>query len=142
MSYRPPDQHGATIRLLVIAERLYDAVAARDAEFVRALLDSTAATSLPRQVREEALAIAALPAESHRVPMALLRFHHRLTELARSEDDAGDAFRSLDGEVALPLGEDADEEIAERSPRPDPAQLEIPFGRARWRLHRADRPQY
>lgn len=124
MSYRPSDQHGATVRLLVVTERLYDAIASRDATHVRALLESAAATSIPRQVREEALAIVALPASSYRVPMALLRLHHRLTELARVDEDADD-FRSPEARVPATSA--------------DPAQLEIAFGAGtRRRGRRAD----
>lgn len=153
MSFRPSDQHGATIRLLVIAERLYDAIASRDVDLVQALLDSGAASSLPRQVREEALAVVALPAASRRVPMALLRYHHRLTELARSDHDPGEAFRALDAEVEIDVGDDFaaegaidvdDDFDAEAaidagddrgaSQQSDPAQMEIPFGGPRWDL--------
>ena len=122
MSFRPADPHGATIRLLVIAERLYDAIAAREADVVHALLESAAASSLPRQVREEALAIVALPAASHRVPMALLRYHHRLTELARADQDPGEAFRFLDAEVEP---DDDGDDVGTDGPRVDPAQMEI-----------------
>lgn len=111
MSYRAHDPQEDTVRLLALTERLYDAVMARDEERVFALLAASAATSVPREVREEALATVGLPAESFRVPMTLLRYHHRLGQLAGG-DTCADA------------------------PPPDPAQIEIPFvrNRARWRL--------
>lgn len=112
MSYRPRDPHEDTARLLSLAERLYDAIMARDVERVYALLAASAATSVPREVREEALAVVAMPARSYRVPMTLLRYHYRLSQLTRGE----------------PMADDA--------PPPDPAQMEIPFGRERlrWRV--------
>lgn len=111
MSYRPRDPHEDTTRLLALAERLYDAIMARDVDRVYALLAASAATSVPREVREEALEIVALAPGSYRVPMTLLRYHHRLGQLARG-DALGDA-----------------------APAPDPAQMEIPFARdrVRWR---------
>lgn len=86
MSFRPDDACSEYGRLMVIAERLHDALASRDAALVRALLDSAAASSIPREVREEALTIVALPAGSYRAPMQLLQFHRRLTELSRDTD--------------------------------------------------------
>lgn len=86
MSYRPDEECNEYGRLVVVAERLHDAIMARDAELVQAMLDAGVATSIPREVREEALALVQLPATSFRVPMQLLQFHRRLTELSR---DAG-----------------------------------------------------
>lgn len=91
MSFRPDDDCTVNGRLLVIAERLHDAIMARDAAMVQALLDTASASSLPRDVREEALVLVALPATSMRAPMQLLQFHHRMTELMR--DDTVDQAR-------------------------------------------------
>jgi hypothetical protein len=115
MSQHPHEERRDAARLLVAVERLYDAVVGRDAVFVHRLIDSPMATSIPREVREEALAISALSAGSARVPMALLRFHHRLTQLAGPEEPV--------------------------TPEPDPAQMEIPFARERhpWRSVSAQR---
>ena len=99
MSYRPDDACSEYGRLIVIAERLYDAVMAREAELVHALLDMGAATSLPREVREEALAVLALPPTSYRVPMQLLQFRQRLTELSRDSTVATGA-----GQIEFPWG--------------------------------------
>lgn len=99
MSYRAGDACSEYSRLLVVAEQLLDAISARDDGVVRALLESAVASSIPREVREEALTIVALPAASYRAPMQLLRLHHRLTHLLRDSD----------AEAAL-------------------AQMEIPFG--------------
>lgn len=86
MSYRPDDECSEYGRLLVVTERLYDAIMARDAGMVRALIDTSIASSIPREVREEALAVLTLPASSYRAPMRLLQFQHRLTELLRDAD--------------------------------------------------------
>lgn len=86
MSFRPDDDCTAHGQLLVIAERLHDAIMARDERMVQALLETRSASSLPREVREEALVIAALPPASLRAPMQLLQFHHRMTELMRDRD--------------------------------------------------------
>lgn len=99
MSYRPDDPCAEYGRLLVIAERLYDAVMARDAELAHALLELGAASSLPREVREESLAILGLPPTSYRVPMQLLQFRHRITELSR---DA--AVSTGAGQMEFPWG--------------------------------------
>lgn len=89
MSYRPDDACTEYNRLLVVAEQLLDAIGARDPDVVRALLESAVASSVPREVREEALTIVALPAASYRAPMQLLQFHHRLTQLLRDSDAGG-----------------------------------------------------
>ena len=86
MSFRPEDALSEYARLIVIAEKLHDAVVQRDAALVRALLDIPAASSIPREVREEALTLMALPAASFRAPMQLLQFHHRLIELSRETE--------------------------------------------------------
>ena len=128
-------------RLLGVVERLYDAVVGRDAAIVRALIDSAMATSIPREVREEALAITALPAGSARVPMALLRFHHRITQLAGAQERLEDGFpRERDVDAGEGRGESVDV-VADAAPEPDPAQMEIPFVRERnpWRSVNAQR---
>lgn len=122
MSFRPSDPGARYARLIVLTERLHDAIAARDETLVRAILDAPSASSLPRGVREEALAILALPPTSYRVPMQLLQFHHRITELARTEDDA--ELRA----ARAPWNEEVFER-ADESPAADPAQIDLPFRR-------------
>ena len=99
MSFRPDDDCTTHGRLLVIAERLHDAIVSRDEAMVHALLDMASASSLPREVREEALVMVALPAASLRAPMQLLQFHHRMTQLMR--DDAADDARA---QLEMPFG--------------------------------------
>lgn len=114
MIRRPDDRdvHGAA--LAVLAERLHDAVMLRDLALVEALLEAREASRLPREVREEALAVVRRPAGSYRAPMQLLRFHHRMLELAQGV---------LPGDVrAMPA---ADDGPVRREAPVDPAQIEI-----------------
>ena len=50
---------------------------------VTALLRKRVATHLPRDVREELLALAHAPRASLRAPVQFLRFQHRMIELSR-----------------------------------------------------------
>lgn len=141
MNQHPREERRDAARLLGVVERLYDAVVGRDAARVHALIDSTMATSIPREVREEALAITALPAGSARVPMALLRFHHRLTQLAGAKERLADRFPAERDADAREGPREGLDDVAEATPEPDPAQMEIPFVRERnpWRSVNAQR---
>jgi len=89
--------------LLLFLESLYHAVIMRDERAIQAMLSRPYAMHLPREVREEALAHASLPSASLRAPIKLLRFRHRMAQLAR-----GDSLYS-DMQLELPLEErDAD----------------------------------
>lgn len=140
MNEHPHDERRDAARLRAAVERLYDAVVSRDAAVVHALIDSAMATSIPREVREEALAITALPAGSARVPMALLRYHHRLTQLAGPDEPDAAFLAERDGD-AREGRRDAVDLMADAAPEPDPAQMEIPFVRDRnpWRSVNAQR---
>lgn len=59
------------------------ALTRHDAMDLTSLLRKRVATHLPREVREELLALAHAPRASLRAPMQFLRFQHRMTELAR-----------------------------------------------------------
>ena len=67
--------------------QLLDAMFDHDARAIRLLLRRPLAASLPREVREEALAFTALPETSMRAPLAALQFAYRLRQL---EDEAPD----------------------------------------------------
>ena len=69
-------------RFLRYLEEIEDAVLARDAMRITALLRKRTATHLPREVREELLAISRMPRDSLRAPVQFLRFQHRMTQLA------------------------------------------------------------
>lgn len=69
--------------LLRFVDRLYEAIAERDAATVARLLRTRIAMQLPREVREDALATARAPRDSFRAPMQLLQFRHRMAQLGR-----------------------------------------------------------
>ncbi len=71
--------------MLEFLDLLCAALIARDDEDVRLLLRHPVGRELPREVREEALAIAALPVESHRAPMKTLWFRYAMEQLQRDE---------------------------------------------------------
>lgn len=83
--------------LLLFLESLYHAVIMRDERAIQAMLSRPYAMHLPREVREEALAHATLPSASLRAPIKLLRFRHRMAQLAR-----GDPLYT-DTQLELPL---------------------------------------
>lgn len=63
------------------AERLLQALSARDADAIRALLAHGAVRTLPREVREEALLFLQLPARTMRAPMHTILHARRIREL-------------------------------------------------------------
>lgn len=69
-------------RFLAYVAEIEQALMRRDAMRVTALLRKRTATHLPREVREELLAISRAPRESLRAPIQFLRFQHRMTQLA------------------------------------------------------------
>jgi hypothetical protein len=91
---------------LAYLDELYDAMMNRDRERVRYLIAAVRASWIPREVREEALAIAHLPRTSVRAPIQLLRYMRVLEELTDESED------SL---LTNP-----------REPEGDPTQLELP----------------
>lgn len=96
---------------LAYLDDLYDAMMSRDRDRVRYLLETVRASWIPREVREEVLAIAQLPSASVRAPIQLLRYMRVLEELTHESDELSP---DEDG------GEDGEED------RADPAQLELP----------------
>ena len=72
---------------LELVASLLQAMAWRDVDRIRAIVESRAGGKLPREVREEALAHATLPPGSLRAPMQTLLYERRLVEL-RDEDEA------------------------------------------------------
>ncbi|MFI5228097.1 MAG: hypothetical protein ACHQWU_03445 [Gemmatimonadales bacterium] len=59
------------------------ALGQRDSMAVTALLRKRIATHMPREVREELIALVHAPRASLRAPAQFLRFQHRMIELAR-----------------------------------------------------------
>ena len=101
------DRAGWRERMLAYVDALYDAVQDRDEPEVRALLAQGDATHLPREVREEALALLPEPVGSLRAPIRLLRFEFVLTQLDEHEELMRDR-RSAE-QLRLDLGLDVED---------------------------------
>jgi hypothetical protein len=69
-------------RFLSYLVEIEHALMRRDALGVTALLRKRTATHLPREVREELLAVSRASRDSLRAPIKFLRFQHRMTQLA------------------------------------------------------------
>ena len=69
---------------LAYLEEIETAVLERQALRITALLRKRTATHLPREVREELLALSRAPRESLRAPVRFLQFQHRMIQLARA----------------------------------------------------------
>ena len=63
-------------------EEIERAVVARDAMAITSLLRKRTATHMPREVREELLALSRASRDSLRAPVQFLRFQHRMAQLA------------------------------------------------------------
>lgn len=70
-------------RFLDYLVEIEQALMRRDAMRVTALLRKRTATHLPREVREELLAVSRASRESLRAPVQFLRFQHRMMQLAK-----------------------------------------------------------
>jgi hypothetical protein len=97
---------------LVYVAELYDAVCRRDEEGVAFLIESARASWIPREVREEALAIARLPRESFRAPIRLLMYMRKLEELTVWDSGNTDEY--------------SDDDESSGAEQVDPLQLELP----------------
>ena len=86
-------------------EEVEDAVLARDALRITALLRKRTATHLPREVREELLAISRMSRDSLRAPIKFLRFQHRMAQLAAGGEQLLTAQTELRLESRRPAGE-------------------------------------
>ena len=64
-------------------EAIDRALAQQDSMAVTALLRKRISTHLPREVREELIALVHAPRASLRAPVRFMRFQHRMIELAR-----------------------------------------------------------
>jgi hypothetical protein len=71
--------------MLAYLEELCAALLAHDAGAIHRLLAHPLARSLPRQVREEAIAISRAQPTSLRAPIQTLRFYHQTLQLRASE---------------------------------------------------------
>jgi hypothetical protein len=82
-------------RFLAYLAEIEAALMRRDALGVTALLRKRTATHLPRDVREELLAVSRAARESLRAPVQFLRFQHRMIELAKGGEKLPTAQREL-----------------------------------------------
>lgn len=69
-------------RLLEYIEDVNDAVTLRDWPELTSLLRKRVAGQLPREIREELLALSRRSPSSFRAPMLFLQFQHRMTQVA------------------------------------------------------------
>jgi hypothetical protein len=123
--------------MLAYLEELCSALLAHDSATVYCLLGQPLARSLPRQVREEALAISRANSSSLRAPIQVLRFYHQTLQL-------GDPGLAVEPDAGQGSGADPDQQsprsVTERgvaalvvSDANDPAcdcldQIELPLG--------------
>jgi hypothetical protein len=85
-------------RFLAYLTEIEQALMRRDALRVTALLRKRTATHLPREVREELLAVSRQSVHSLRAPIRFLRFQHRMIQLAAGGE------RLPTAQTELPLG--------------------------------------
>jgi hypothetical protein len=92
------------VSFLAYLEDIETAVLARQALRITALLRKRTATHLPREVREELLALSRASRESLRAPVRFLQFQHRMTQLARAGEPLLTAQTELHFEPPASLG--------------------------------------
>ena len=89
---------------LVYLEEIENAVLARQALRITALLRKRTATHLPREVREELLTLSRAPRESLRAPVRFLQFQHRMTQIALAGEGLPTAQHELPFEPPVAAG--------------------------------------
>jgi hypothetical protein len=87
----------ALAKFLRYLGEIEEALSAREALRVTALLRKRTATHLPREVREELLLLSRASRDSLRAPVQFLRFQYRMTQLAR----AGEGLPTAQTEMLL-----------------------------------------
>ena len=85
-------------------EEIENAVLARDALRITALLRKRTATHLPREVREELLLVSRMSRDSLRAPVQFFRFQHRMTQLAVGKEPLPTAQTELAFDPPSPAG--------------------------------------
>jgi hypothetical protein len=121
--------------MLAYLEELCTALLAHDAIAIHRLLAHPLARSLPRQVREEAIAISRASPSSLRAPIQTLRFYHQTLQLGegdagpgpaggeKGEADADSHMAAPDTDTARASGDDV-RDIARDAQR---SQIELPL---------------
>jgi hypothetical protein len=106
--------------MLAYLEDLCGALIAHDADAIQRLLAHPLARSLPRQVREEAIAISRASAASLRAPIQTLRFYHQTLQLGAPGQDT---------EPSEPAAGETGEGEPDRGPAPMQGAGREPIGR-------------
>lgn len=88
--------------MLAYLEDLCGALIAHDSVAIQRLLAHPLARSLPRQVREEAIAISRANATSLRAPIQTLRFYHQTLQLGAPDHGAQPGELASDDSTADP----------------------------------------
>ena len=100
----PARRSDALAKFLAYLEEIEEAVLAREALRITALLRKRTATHLPREVREELLVLSRMPRESLRAPVRFLQFQHRMLQVARAGERLPTAQTELHLEPPAPAG--------------------------------------
>jgi hypothetical protein len=103
--------------MLAYLEELCTALLAHDSAAVQRLLGHPLARALPRQVREEAMAIIRANPSSLRAPIQVLRFYHQTLQLGEpgwnAASEVGEASAADTGEhVAGAISDHSDRGVA------------------------------
>ena len=106
--------------MLAYLEDLCGALIAHDPDAIQRLLAHPLARSLPRQVREEAIAISRASAASLRAPIQTLRFYHQTLQMGAPGQDT---------EPSEPAAGETGEGEPDRGPNPMQGAGRDPIGR-------------
>ena len=98
------------------------ALVTRDALRLTSLLRKRTSSHLPRDVREELLMLSRAPRDSYRAPVQLLRFRHRMQQLAAGGERMLTAQTELELEPRPSTGEARRRTAAERLAACDPVE--------------------
>ena len=91
--------------MLAYLDSLCAALLARNSSEIRRLLALPGAADLPRQVREEAIAIAQRQSSSYRAPVHALHYYYKLSHLVdeRSDEPGGTGATKPSVQMELPF---------------------------------------
>jgi len=109
------------------------ALLTRNAQRHTSLLRKRIASHLPRDVREELLMLSRAPREGYRAPVQLLRFRHRMQQLAAGGERMLTAQTELRLEPKPHAGEARRRTAAERPAACDPAEPDHDEEAEEWR---------
>jgi hypothetical protein len=114
--------------MLAYLEDLCGALIAHDTDAIQRLLAHPLARSLPRQVREEAIAIGRASAASLRAPIQTLRFYHQTLQLGAPGQDTQPSEPTVSEPAAGDAAGDADSDAdSEADPDRGPSHTQGPM---------------